>query len=98
MLKTVLKTWTELCSTFARLAAMVTNAEANIWAEELCAKMCDVLPTIDHQVRVGSSLSWIKNGCVFCMHVLTFALLSCFLHVLTFSNCFFLHYFYQSLE
>ena len=66
---------------------MVTNAEANIWAEELCAKMCDVLPTVDNQVWVDPRLTWIKDEYVFCIRVLTFPLLN-FLHVLTFSSCF----------
>jgi len=50
MQKSLVKTWTELCNTFARLAAMVTNAEANIWVEEFCSKIYDILPTIDQQV------------------------------------------------
>ena len=35
----MLKTWTELYTTFARLAAMVPNAEANVCCEELCDKI-----------------------------------------------------------
>ena len=38
-LKTMFKTWTELYTTFSRLAAMVPNAEANVCCEELCDKI-----------------------------------------------------------
>ena len=34
--KSMMVTWTELYKTFARLAAMVANAEENICCEELC--------------------------------------------------------------
>ncbi|XP_062606334.1 telomere-associated protein RIF1-like [Saccostrea cucullata] len=34
--KTLQKTWTEVYQTFARLSALVTNAEANINCEDLC--------------------------------------------------------------
>ncbi|XP_061193994.1 telomere-associated protein RIF1-like [Saccostrea echinata] len=34
--KTLQKTWTEVYQTFARLSALVTNAEANISCEDLC--------------------------------------------------------------
>ncbi|XP_064648530.1 telomere-associated protein RIF1-like [Lineus longissimus] len=37
--KTLLKTWIELYKTFARLSALVTNADANICCEELSAKI-----------------------------------------------------------
>ena len=33
------KTWSELYTTFARLAAMVPNAEANVCCEELCDRI-----------------------------------------------------------
>ena len=32
----MLKTWTEVYTSFARLSALVTNAEANICCEDLC--------------------------------------------------------------
>jgi hypothetical protein len=34
--KTLQKTWTEIYQTFARLSALVTNAEANVCCEDLC--------------------------------------------------------------
>ena len=41
-IKTLLKTWTELYNTFARLAAMVANAGANSCCEELCSRLFTV--------------------------------------------------------
>lgn len=34
--KTLQKTWSEIYQTFARLSALVTNAQANICCEDLC--------------------------------------------------------------
>uniref|UniRef100_UPI00398F8DEE telomere-associated protein RIF1 n=1 Tax=Pristiophorus japonicus TaxID=55135 RepID=UPI00398F8DEE len=43
-MKSLLKTWAELYKTFARCAALVATAEANVCCEELSAK---ILPTLD---------------------------------------------------
>ncbi|XP_067843254.1 telomere-associated protein RIF1 isoform X2 [Heptranchias perlo] len=43
-LKSLLRTWAELYKTFARCAALVATAEANVCCEELSAK---ILPTLD---------------------------------------------------
>ena len=40
--KTLIKTWTELYKTVNRLAAMVTNAEANIVCEDVCHKIMEL--------------------------------------------------------
>ena len=50
--KTLLKTWGDLYSTFARLAAMVTNAEANVTCEELCSLICAKVTQEQLQVRM----------------------------------------------
>ena len=49
-MKAMLKTWTDLYKTFSRLAAMVTNADANICCEELCDKIAGSLETDTLQV------------------------------------------------
>ncbi|KAL5006938.1 hypothetical protein ScPMuIL_015744 [Solemya velum] len=41
--KTLLKTWTDVYRSFARLSALVTNAEANISCEDLCQRLLDAV-------------------------------------------------------
>ena len=38
-----MKTWTELYTAFARLAALVPNVDANVGCEELCGRLQDAL-------------------------------------------------------
>ena len=40
--KTLTRTWTELYKTVNRLAAMVTNAEANIVCEDVCQRILEL--------------------------------------------------------
>ena len=49
--------WQELYRTFARLAAMVPNADVNVWVEEFCAKMWAVLPLDSTVVSLRRKLS-----------------------------------------
>ena len=63
----MLKTWSELYTTFARLAAMVPNAEANVCCEELCDRI--LTSGVEEILRVsfsmlemtGFSLLWEKS-------------------------------------
>ena len=45
-------TWTELYKTFARLAAMVANAEENIVCEELCHEIVNYLTNNPEKLEV----------------------------------------------
>lgn len=54
-LKSMLKTWGELYGTFARLAALVTNAEANICCEDLVNRIVDGLSEDKLKVSLGPS-------------------------------------------
>ena len=49
-MKTLTKTWTELYKTVNRLAAMVTNAEANIVCEDICQEILDLNKELDDLV------------------------------------------------
>ncbi|XP_013418848.1 telomere-associated protein RIF1-like [Lingula anatina] len=42
-MKTLLKSWEDLYRRFARLSALVTNAEANVCCEELCHKLLVII-------------------------------------------------------
>lgn len=43
-----MKTWSELYHTFARLSAMVSNAEANIVLEEISHKILKIVKAEDY--------------------------------------------------
>lgn len=49
-IKTLTKTWTELYKTVNRLAAMVTNAEANIVCEDISHKIIEINKEHDNLV------------------------------------------------
>jgi len=49
-LKSMLKVWGELYSIFARMAALVANAEANVCCEELCEKILSQIEERDIKV------------------------------------------------
>ena len=59
--KTLQKTWCEIYQTFARLSALVTNAEANICCEDLC-----------HQINKSLSLKDTDSMVSFVFHSLIF--------------------------
>ncbi|XP_060066107.1 telomere-associated protein RIF1-like [Ylistrum balloti] len=60
--KTMLKTWCDLYKTFARLSALVTNAEANICCEELCQRFLKLVSPTNLE-EVGY-LEYISQCCL----------------------------------
>ncbi|CAH1788856.1 unnamed protein product [Owenia fusiformis] len=60
-LRTIIKTWGDLYRTFARLSALVTNAEANIGTEELCARIASALP--QDQLQNPMALEAVSQAC-----------------------------------
>ncbi|OWF47711.1 telomere-associated protein RIF1-like isoform X2 [Mizuhopecten yessoensis] len=60
--KTLLKTWCDVYKTFARLSALVTNADANVCCEELCHRLLKHTSQ-DHLEEVGY-LDFVSQCCL----------------------------------
>lgn len=59
--KTLQKTWSEIYQTFARLSALVTNAQANICCEDLCHQIHKHLKELDLPVSYFSKSLALKT-------------------------------------
>ncbi|XP_033762352.1 LOW QUALITY PROTEIN: telomere-associated protein RIF1-like [Pecten maximus] len=69
--KTMLKSWCDLYKTFARLSALVSNAEPNICCEELCQRVLK-LTTDDHVEEVGY-LDFVSQCCLSMVNAVDFS-------------------------
>ena len=52
----MLRTWTETYTTFARLAALVTNADANVCCEELSSRIVAMIDNNRDKLKVSETL------------------------------------------
>ncbi|XP_062972624.1 telomere-associated protein RIF1 isoform X2 [Elgaria multicarinata webbii] len=52
-MKTLLRYWSDLYKAFARCALLVTTAEADLWCEELCAK---IISGLDDEAHINQSM------------------------------------------